>query len=321
MAVPVLECLLSPPNGQIDFDHVTKTNTIRKLIDLVEDDFLMDLVQILRQILIRPGTNEEKISASRRQLVADLLVNVVKSRQFLTIDGKITSLESIAGIQHILSLLAQFAYFTRKDSPSPQYGADNPPLLPATHDMFRARLTSCLTFLTSKVEDPAFFPYHVACSVCAYQASSNGSHLLIDMDEQVDKILHDSLNVLKRIDAKERTSLPEKKALLNAFKLLYSFAILQIYHGDADAVNVLQELKLCYDKFIRQKPLKHQAESEILVEVILSFVAKPLLLFRQIGRQVFSACIPVINEAALDSISQVCELPYQPSLANVGRYS
>jgi DNA polymerase phi len=84
--------------------------------------------------------------------------------------------------------------------------------------------------------------------------------------------------------------------------------VLQVYNGDADAVNMLDELKDSYHKLSEKKKPSTQGGAETLVEIILTLVAKPALLFRRIGPHVFSACCANINEPALESMTQVCKV-------------
>ncbi len=100
----------------------------------------------------------------------------------------------------------------------------------------------------------------------------------------------------------------DTKAHLRAMKLLYSLTILEVYNGTADAVSLLDELKICYNELIQtNKANKVNSEaSELLVEVLLSFISKPSVLFRKLAQQVFAAFASEFSSAGLKSMLNVC---------------
>lgn len=304
VTVPVLECLLCPPAGSITFDRVTKTKTIEKLITLVDDSSLMELMSVFRRLVLEPGTEDSKIAASRRQTIADLLVTTARSRQITLSQGTSLSPEASKGIFEILSVLVQFAFFLGKEPGKSQEDKESPPMSQASHDIFKARLSSCLIHFTSNSPNPTFFPYYVVDLICDRGERGTSSRPLLEMDEAVGEVVHQAWKILRKIHSKEQASAAMKSPLLTALKLLYSLTIIQVFNGDVDAVNVLEELKDCYDKLIRRNK-DISGGSEILVEIILSFVAKPSQLFRRLGQQVFSNCTAEINENGLQSMSKV----------------
>lgn len=304
VALPALKCLLSPPNGQINFDQATKTKTVDKLLTLVKDSSLRDLVVIFRVLILRPGTQDQKPAASRRQLLADQLVNLIRSR--LSAD-EITSTSSDAskGFQDILTLFANLAYLTRtQDHENPERSED-PPISNSSKEMFKSRISSCLTLLVSKSFSPAFFAYHVVCKIHSWERSKEPNKSSVDAYNAAGEILRKAWKILTRIHRKEQSSEVKKRPILLAFKLMFSLAILQAYSFDADAVGILEELRDCYGTLIKHKNKRAQGGPDVLVEVILSFVAKPSVLFRRLGQQVFSAYLSYIDESGVQSMIEV----------------
>lgn len=112
----------------------------------------------------------------------------------------------------------------------------------------------------------------------------------------------------------QSNNIQEKKgdaAGVDAFKLLYSMTILQVYNGDADAVSMLDELDFCFSKIFGDKKSKKEETadaSDALVEILLSFASKPSQLFRRMSEQVFGAFADKISENGLDSLVSVCAL-------------
>lgn len=97
-------------------------------------------------------------------------------------------------------------------------------------------------------------------------------------------------------------------ASLQAFKLLYSMTILQVYNGDADGVSMLEELQLCSSNFLgskKPKPGQEPEAADLLVEILLSFASKQSQLFRRTSEQVFGAFTDHITSSGLESMVAV----------------
>jgi len=95
---------------------------------------------------------------------------------------------------------------------------------------------------------------------------------------------------------------------VQAFKLLYSMTILQVYNGDADAVSMLDELGFCYSKLFGDKKSEKEDTSDAsdaLVEILLSFASKPSQLFRRMSEQVFSVFAEQVTADGLESLISV----------------
>ena len=90
--------------------------------------------------------------------------------------------------------------------------------------------------------------------------------------------------------------------------------ILQVYNGDADAVSMLDELKDCSSKLVRDKkkskskPVEEEQQeaADVLVEILLSFASKPSQLFRRTSEQVFGAFAGHVTVSGLESLVAVC---------------
>ena len=306
LAVPTLECLLSSQTGQANFDHATKTKTVEKLISSLEDKYMKDLVVTFRKMILRPGTQDLQ-AAAVRQVLADQLVNLVRSRQFT--DGKLP-LDASEGIQLALSILADFAYFNSRLGKLEHSGhepSDDPPFSAASRDVFRSRILSCLKHLISKSSNPAKFAYDVVAGIHTRENQEDFADSFLNEDEIVGESITKAWKVLEKIHHKA-SSESTKGPLLSAFMLLYSLTILQIYNFEADAVSMLDDLKICYETLVKHRSKEPHGGSDVLVEIILSLVSKRSVLFRRLGEQVFSAFVSDIGETGLQSMTQVRDL-------------
>lgn len=131
----------------------------------------------------------------------------------------------------------------------------------------------------------------------------------IDMDEQITDAKDKALSTMGKILKKSKKAEGQDEAPLQALALLFSLVIFQLYNGESEAVSILDELKLCYDKLIRHKDSKDSEveASEVLVELLLSFISKPSALLRKVTQHVFSAFMIDMTAGGLKLMTEVLE--------------
>lgn len=96
-----------------------------------------------------------------------------------------------------------------------------------------------------------------------------------------------------------------------------------MYNGDSEAFSVLDELQICYEKLVPGKKEKakdshrhkraksdhdHEVEidpSDMLMEILLSFVSKPSGLLRRLAQTVFTTFADKLTEQGLQSMIDV----------------
>lgn len=311
VAVTVLMCLLKHPYGHVNFDQITKTKTIEKLLIQADDSNLSDLVQCYSRIISSPSSQDDKTSSVERQIAADHLLTVVRSRQTLA-DAHLSGQSQPAlFITQALALMAQYAYFEPKENNSPDIKAISTPISDATRSIYRSRIASCLTHVLAKCTQPTIFIYDLV-NFIRLQNQQDESKPTFEADEGVSELMDKGLTVLEKVHSKGKSAQGPRKRFLSAFELLYALVLLQIYNGDADAVGMLDELKSCYDTLIKHKSKSEQASTDALIEILLGFAAKPSALFRRLASQVFSTCTSDLSQEGLQSMIKVCDI-HQPS--------
>lgn len=102
---------------------------------------------------------------------------------------------------------------------------------------------------------------------------------------------------------------------LLAFEMLYSLIILQVYNGESDAISVLDDLQSVQKQLLssassKPKKSKHSEDdededeemdpSEILVDILLSFLSRQSILLKKITHTVFSAFASSVTSRALE---------------------
>ncbi len=302
--VTIIKGLLQAPQGRVTFDQITKTKTVEKVLSKVNESHLERLLPVFHQLIMRPEAIDEKAAAASRQVLADHLLSVLRSNQASATDNNPGTLHHSPWLRSILAMFAEFAYFTVEvDSRSEQRSSI--PISSASRDMFRSRITSCLTHLINKSADPSYFTYNLVRDIRLREKIDSHCRPLLNAEQNVEDSIRRAWKTLEKIQEKEKEVQPDKKQVLRAFKLLYSLTIIQVYNGDADAVNVLDELKDCYNSLVKHRRKREQRGSEVLVEILLSFVARPSMMFRRLAQQVFSACVSNVNRLGLQAMIKV----------------
>ncbi|KAE8135873.1 DNA polymerase phi-domain-containing protein [Aspergillus pseudotamarii] len=290
--------------GSVNFDQVTKTKTVEKIVVEANLDALKQIVPLFEKLVACPGTSDSKAAASSRQFLAGLLLSIVRSRASASDESEEGAKEVL---KHILFTFVRFAYFVEKDGESRDQASAEPALTQQTQELFRSRINSCLNSLIANQKYATDLPYAVVRKIRDAAKSEEYGKFIIAMDDTLQDSVKGAFKSLKKLSSTEKKG---DAAGVDAFKLLYSMTILQVYNGDADAVSMLDELDFCYSKIFGDKKSKKEETadaSDALVEILLSFASKPSQLFRRMSEQVFGAFADKISENGLDSLVSILE--------------
>ena len=264
-----------------------------KLLNLAEPNQFEEIVSLFGELTNDPLADEDKTISAARQVLADLLVMVVRSGAPAdNVGGTAQSLAPFREmVSQILQMFGRYAYTDIVVPPSK-------PVTEATRSMFRSRITSCLTSLITKDPDPSFYPYNLLNTLSSREAEQR---LLFakSADNEVREIVYRGWKTLKKMIHEETGSHDQ------AFIALFAITILQIYNGEADAVSILDELQECRNTLVEANDQDQAQAADAVVEIILSLTSRPSLLFRRIAKQVFSAFSSMITENGLESMIRV----------------
>ncbi|KAL9039795.1 MAG: hypothetical protein Q9180_002318 [Flavoplaca navasiana] len=286
----------------VSFDDITKTKTVERLLALAHPSSLGQLVPELCVQLVSPGTIQEKDASARRQITIDQLTYLLKSHQKRTKQDTHGS-ECSSLTRQILGVLATYSYFSMKNPRPGQADCPVPPMSSRTQETLRTRLSTCLLHILSNSPDPSSLASHVVDVILRCEADKHMNSIL-DLTGTLGEIISNAREFLGHV-RKQTMSESNNKPMLCAFELLYSFTILQLYNGDGDAVGMLDDLRSCFDLLIEHRQTAHHIGSELVVEILLSYVAKPSQLFRRLAQQVFPIFIPIIQHDGLLSMIKV----------------
>ena len=189
MKMTILQSLLM--NGFIDFDKVSKTRTIEDILVGLNASSTTQMCEIYSAIILQPGVDDEKTAAQRRHVAADQLLIAVKSTN--TSLGKAQpDEESQRAIRRILSLYARFAYFDAGSNAKPKFSS-------ASHDIFQARLSSSLTYLTANATDPFIHAYSLVPIINKFESIPNDAKLLLEAEDSVQEVLDQTTDTMQSL--------------------------------------------------------------------------------------------------------------------------
>jgi DNA polymerase phi len=301
VALVVLRGMLADA-GALQFDVVTKTKTIEKLVTANDDGSICDFLGGLFQ---KPGVGNGNETAHARKTITDLLANTCVH----TLGADQSLQESISGTdaiersplvqsRHVIEILVQIAFFVQPADPE---------VTPTSRQYVRERIMACLEqALKTKATGRALLQYTVS-SVTRFQ--SQGLQPAFDFDDSIKAIMKGARRRLGIFEKREflgngvhRTN---GNGAIDGIILLYHLALLQVYSGEPEAVTIVEDLNEYHDK------LAHEDESfmgsDVLVEVLLSFASKPSKFLRKISLQAFGSFAAQISQEGLQSLIRVLE--------------
>ncbi|KAI6250034.1 rDNA transcriptional regulator pol5 [Erysiphe necator] len=271
---------LTHGSGAYNFDQVTKTKTISKLLELVTEENCMEVITELENIANNvEGDDDEAIAKeaeSRRLMLGDYLLQIIRKQIEMNniISRSITSIT--------LNNLAKFSYT--------QINGMNPSISEKSRFMFRGRLMSAFTHILTKLENYKYI--YNTLRKCNFSA--------IDMDSSIKDFDANARSNLRKIQKKLKNDCDNENAVLQALALLYSLMIFQLHNGEPEAVMCLDELDLCYQKLVRKKMAGSELQVlDVLVELLLSLISRPSALLRKVAHFVFGAFVYRMTETGL----------------------
>lgn len=292
--------------GSLNFDRVTNTKLVEHILPLADEQGILQLFQLLLSYVKRCPediASDTKAVEWRRQWATDTMLSILRSNR---------SIKQEPWVRELLEIFIAYGYFE-----VPESEEVIPKFSEGTQNMFRLRLMSALSYLSSSAFQQSQtdhqlgdknWPY-VALNYLLELEKSPKNNLLISMDESVIEIVQKSLSVLHKVTKKI-----DKKAQhlqqLNAFQLLYSLVLLQVYAGDTDSIDVLEDIDNCYSKVFNKKSKRESTSNEptameILTEVMLSLLSRPSLLLRKLVDMLFTSFSEDMNR---ESIHLICDV-------------
>ncbi|KAJ3154275.1 hypothetical protein HDU89_008342 [Geranomyces variabilis] len=315
-------------NGHQRFDIITKTKTVESILGSMEGSDVLAYVQYLQGLFVNAAGEGAEV-ASQRQWVLDQLNSLLKN-------GRIPKEER--WIQSVAQFVCLHAFYdvSAADAKDDLIRPAHPPLSDETRAVCKEKFFALLgTLATIVLKDSAGKPLHAGLmqnghiwgrDIHAFMLALSVNKKVVaahDLDAQSTAAIAQASKIISQIH-KETAKLDAIKnrdvlAQYRAFELLFVHVLLQVYAEPEEAVGVLEELENCYALFFKAKDQKKKRKAaddvedddeehepiEVLVDVLISFLAKPSALLRTLSQEVFKVFCTQLTKKAVDLIFEV----------------
>jgi DNA polymerase phi len=189
-----IQGLVLEASGMYNFDSVTKTKTVAKLLSAADLSALQVLVPAVRDAIEHPQTIDEKQVNSERRVFCDILVSAC-ARVFAMVNGDSDNSASVVNM--IVDTLIGLAY---SNKPLASDGRTFEPL-PSSEcrEYLRSRLRTCLDQSSQHRAMKSDLLRHTSQSLKAVHEQVDGDHVIVEFDEQTEDIVKTVWKRLRKI--------------------------------------------------------------------------------------------------------------------------
>ncbi|TPX59586.1 hypothetical protein PhCBS80983_g02349 [Powellomyces hirtus] len=317
-------------NGHQRFDVITRTKTVETILGAMEGDDILTYVQYLETLFLDASTAAETTVESQRHWVLDQMTSLLKN-------GRIPKQEK--WVQSVAKFVCLHAFYDVKkaDAKSDLLKPPQPPVSDATRAVCKERFFALLGTLAAMIlKDEAGKPLHAGLmqngqlwvrDIYSFMVELSANENVTAADE-LDEIATEAIKKASKVVTQMHEETAKLDAVQNrdvlaqyrAFELLFLHVLLQVYTEPTEAIDVLDELENCYNLFFKEKSQKDNKKRkasdddsddedhepiEVLVDVLISFLAKPSALLRTLSQEVFKVFCNQLTKKALDLIFEV----------------
>lgn len=275
--VPTLKAILFGSHGSINFDKLTKSKTVSKLIaiqDLNESIFEQLFTMLYSNV---PSSIESDLSLVR--FILDTTLHIVRSHKTDISTQLATTL---------LKPIVTLAFYTKENE--------------QLNELARERLYSILAELTGNKTDSHSWQYYTIEIIIELENDTDSNLELVNkLDDSLVQIRQDALEILSDISNlldKEGQDLPK----LHGMESLISMCLLQLYSGDVESVSVIEELCSFYNS---QSNNENDNSLIGITEILLSLLAQKKAILRRISLSVWEQFISDVGTEELKLLLDV----------------
>ncbi|KAG5998298.1 hypothetical protein E4U43_002456 [Claviceps pusilla] len=295
---PILANLLGK-NGAYAFDQRSSSKTVDKILQNINEHNVESVLAVVKRPIKLMKKQEVVEAQATVRTYADYLAKILNAfassvptkndKSDKPAEGKSAGSRIATGsFDRTLQELTNVAYGQPAEIPKDA-------LTDQIREMCRSRLETSLAKLARASTDFAVF--------CKAVASIDSSAMT--MTDEIKKAKDEALTRM-------RTLLKSKIDAAQGLAMLHAISIFQLYNEDPDAMDVLDDLSQCYDKLRSagnatgegsSSSSSNQGGSELLVEILLSMIARPSSLMRQVSQQVFGVFTRQMSEHSMELLT------------------
>ncbi|KAG5979944.1 hypothetical protein E4U55_004545 [Claviceps digitariae] len=296
---PILANLLGK-NGAYAFDQRSSSKTVDKIMQSINEHNVESVLAVVKRPIKLMKKQEVVEAQATVRAYSDYLAKILNAfassvpardeeKADISAGGKgqksksaVESRAATGSFAKSLQELTSVAYGQPAEIPKDA-------LTDQIREMCRSRLETSLAKLARASTDFSVF--------CKAVASIDSSAMT--MTAEIKKAKDEALSRMRTL-LKSRTDAAQGLAMLHAI------SIFQLYNEDPDAMDVLDDLSQCYDKLMSKNATDEgntQGGSELLIEILLSMVARPSSLMRQVSQQVFGVFTSQMSEQSMELLT------------------
>ncbi|CCF60640.1 hypothetical protein KAFR_0L00330 [Kazachstania africana CBS 2517] len=290
--IPVIHSILFATNGSTNFDKLTKSKTVSKLISITGLT-LHTLLQLFDMLTsqIKVGTSED---FKKTQFILDSLLHIVRSHKQDIFDSCTGSTETELIIKHAIAPLVRLAFFAQTDIAKKEDESDN-----QVDELAKERLFSVLSELTTTTNKQLHSWQYYTLLEIIDRENENPNSLINKMDDDLKTVRDNAIKVIKGIASKnEKTTSSGERGL----ESLLSMCLLQLYSGDADSVATIEELITFYNA---SRDVEEKRTMVGITEILLSLLAQKKAVLKKLSLLVWEQFVSEIDEDVLNLLLDV----------------
>ncbi|VUC27081.1 unnamed protein product [Clonostachys rosea] len=280
--VPILKNLLSE-NGVYNFDQRTNTKTVAKLLQCVNEQNGAACLEIVKIPIPKLGQEESQKARVILDTYLDYLSKILVATGTSTSEN--TSSETKLASGAALQELSALAYSQPKHIPESL-------LTEKVKELCRSRLESSLAKLIRQGDN-----HTILCNAVLSMDTD-----LVNMEDEIATAVKEARSRLQKL-LKRTSKSSVEKSLTQGLALLHAVSLFQMYNEDPDAMEVLQDLAQFSDRLKKGKLENDEGSSELLIEILLSMVARPSSLMREVSQQVFDTFTGQVSAEGLELLT------------------
>lgn len=360
LAAAFLESIFASKSAH-NFDLLTKTKTTHELMTLaLTPEYLPVLAKFYLDAFITPFPEDPKI-AETDPAVVDLRRKWALEKMTLLIKSPVLQKSAPSErdwLDNLIYTLIRVGFFKpvdqstdskkdKKESKKRKHDSaaagesivPSPPVSEASQALTQEKVSSIIGLTVNlKRPDNATWP-HRAISKLVKLESDPSLECLVKFDsaDLLQKSKAKALQTLEKIRVKRQSSPHVDGPQLEAFELLFSLVIFQVYTSDTEAGGVLEELQTCYntvqgqsqtDEVVMGKPgssgsnsgssgvedSEEESDSDeeeevdvslVLTEILLSFISRESAALLKVSETVWKTFVPQITRDSLQRLYDV----------------
>jgi len=298
-----------------DFDLITKSKTMRNILD-VEHPSIQEAIFLTLENLLNSSINEDEEKERSTQ-----------QKTILTLQGKLLAAslrhaeqqlatEAVNLSQLKLSLMILKGWVRRTYIPSQAPSSNNVPYGPLPEQarrFLKERLTTAFeqTLKLGKVGIELLRETMLS----VFELEKEGVVMDIQFEDAIKKDVRKGWKKLAKMKVSEQShsnhtrQKPSYGSIQSGLVLLYCLVLFQIYNGEAEAVEILQEvIAMDDDQKATRKSVPTSISDDVpIIQILLGFASRPSKFMRRITIQIFEAFAPQVSREGLQSLCEVLD--------------